>query len=365
MTNNRISKEDVLAKDKLEVSSYLLYNEEYRKTLSNDSKLMYQYLLKRFQTTLYNYEKAVENDKADEFNFVDDEGDIYCYVSNDELRFVLNLSENTVKKCKKELNAADLMDEVKQTTRLTNRIYLKHVVINGKDFPKFKEDLKAFKSVEYAKRKEKNDKRKQPKTKKAAPKKEKLPPVEMPSAIKEMPVITGVKPSKKLNRKNYGSVNSKYYGSLNRKNCGHSTKELKSTKEKVISTKELNNQSINNSINNIDSVLNELDMPIYITKRISMNKDRLISDNINPLSIESFYNSQEHNLDDHTFALVVERVLKTTKGNIGNIHAVLRTACKNEIKEAQEATEEEVEEAVFTAQFNPINPIFNYDPFGN
>ncbi|MFA2595208.1 hypothetical protein ABR772_25465 [Bacillus cereus] len=368
MTNNRISQQDILAKDKLEASTYLLYCKKYRDNLSNDAKLMYQYLLKRFSITQVNFEKAVENDKVEEFNFVDDEGDIYCYASNDELRFVLNLSENTVKKCKKELHAVDLMDEVKQTTRLTNRIYLKHVVMDLEDKKQFKIDLDSFKEEEAKKRKEKNDKRKQPKTKKAAVKKTKapkLPPVEMPSAIEEMPVITGVKAAKKLNRKNYGSLNSKYYGSLNRKNCGHSTKELKSTKEKVISTKELNNQSINNSVNNIDSVLNELDMPMYIIKRISMNKDRLISDNINPLSIESFYNSKEHNLDDHTFALVIERVLKTTKDTISNIHAVLRTACKNEIKEAQEAVEIEVEDdtPVFTGGFNPTNPILRYNPF--
>lgn len=367
MANNRYSQQDRLAKDKLEVSTHLLYNKKYRDNLSNDSKLMYQYLLKRFEVTQMKYEEAIENEKVEDFTFIDDEGDLYCYASNDELRFVLNLSESTVKKCKKELHAVDLMDEVKQSTRLTNRIYLKHVVMDVEDKKQFKNDLAAFKETEYKKRKEKNDKRKQPKTKKAAVKKTKapkLPPVEMPSAIEEMPVITGVKAAKKLNRKKYGSVNIKFYGSLNHKFYGHSTKELKSTEE-LKSTKELNNLSINNSINNIDSMLNELDMPMYIIKRISMNKDRLISDNINPLSIESFYNSKEHDLDDHTFALVIERVLKSTKDSISNIHAVLRTACKNEIKEAKEAVEVDVEDdtPVFTGGFNPTNPILRYNPF--
>jgi len=46
----RFNKNDLLAKDKLEVSTFLIYKKEYRE-ISNDAKLMYQYLLKRFSVS--------------------------------------------------------------------------------------------------------------------------------------------------------------------------------------------------------------------------------------------------------------------------------------------------------------------------
>ena len=159
MTNDTtISKYDILAKDKLESSTYLLYRKEYREILSNDAILMYQYIMKRFSVSLNNFEKALENDEVDQFAFIDENEKVFCYVSNDELCFVLNISEPTVKKCKKELAKVNLMLEVPQANK-NNRIYLNRVAINSDDRSSFKKRLDEHLKMQKIKRAEKNKKR--------------------------------------------------------------------------------------------------------------------------------------------------------------------------------------------------------------
>lgn len=219
MTNNTISKNDILAKDKLESSTYLLYRKEYRENLSNDAILMYQYILKRFSVSLNNFEKAIENDQLDQFAFIDENEKVFCYVSNDELCFVLNISEPTVKKCKKELSKAQLMFEVPQANK-NNRIYLNKVVINSEDRTSFKKRLDEHLKLQKVKRAEKNKKRYEEKEKKKAEKQNQ----------NNLGSIDNIEENEG-NQKFFGSGNQNNLSSGNQRIFGRSTKEGFSTKE--------------------------------------------------------------------------------------------------------------------------------------
>lgn len=234
--NNRVNYEDILAKDKLEASSYMIYRKEYRE-LSSDAKFIYQYILKRFSVTQMKFEEAIENGELEDFTFRDDEDNLFCFVSNDELRFICNISENTVVKAKKELRDVKLLDEVKQSAHKTNRLYLNKIVMDVEDKKKFKEDLNQFRELESKRRKEKNAKRK---TKKSLKNTDTTAPESEPQ------------------KKEFTEPQKKEF--MNRKNYGHSTKEDLSTSEflstkESISTKESLKSSSNNnkSINYIDN----------------------------------------------------------------------------------------------------------------
>lgn len=157
--NQRIGLEDILGKDKLEVSSHIFYRKEYR-DLSNDAKIIYQYILKRFSVSEINYAKAIEEDTIEDFTFVDENNKVFCFVSNDELQFVANISEKTVIKAKKELQVVNLLEEVKQTANKNNRLYLNRIILDLQDKLEFKKELDAFKTEQKKKRLEKNKKRK-------------------------------------------------------------------------------------------------------------------------------------------------------------------------------------------------------------
>ncbi|MDZ4632227.1 replication initiator protein A [Bacillus cereus] len=296
----RYTEQDLLLKDKLEVSSFLIYKKEYRE-LSNDAKLMYQYLIKRFSLTQRKYAEAIEENTMDRFTFVDENGELFCYVSNDELRFVLNISEPTVKKCKKQLEAVGLLDDVKQTTKLTNRLYVKKVTVHKTDQVSFHKELVEFRQAEFEKRKAKNDKRK-----------EKKAPVKK---------VETVEPSSEP--KNIKFSEPKNVGFMNQNNFGQSTKEELSTKESI-STKESLSVSIDDMLNDID------DMPMNIKKIVSVNQKRLIDDNVNPYEILAFYKSSDNTVsNDNDFAMILSNVLTKTKGSINSFHAVMKKAVIN------------------------------------
>lgn len=311
--SNRFNQQDRLAKDKIEVSSFLIYKKEYRE-LSNDAKVMYQYLLKRFSVSEVKLEQAMEENTMENFSFLDENNDLFCFCSNDELRFVLNISEPTVKKCKKELAKVGLLEEVKQTAHKTNKLYVNKVVMDEKVKAGYHQDLLKFKTEESEKRKAKNAKR------------------------------NTVKSSEP---KNIKFTEPKNLGFMNQKIFGHSTKEELSTKESSI-TKELKSISLTN---NIDSELNEItEMPMLVKKQISANQKRLIDDNISPFEILAFYSSTDNTVTDGDFALLTGNVLKKTKGKIGNFHNVMKKAIKNHYDEYEADSEE-----VSTEEFWGLN----------
>lgn len=222
--SNRVNLEDVLAKDKLEASSFLLYKKELRE-LSSDAKLLYQYLLKRYSVTEMKYTEAIENDSLEEFSFIDENNDMFCFASNDELRFVLNVSEKTIVKAKKELRAVGLLEEVKQTAHKTNRLYLNKIKMDLKDKETFHSDLEKFRNNERQKRKEKNAKRQE--------KKEEIEPQNL-QFTDEPQNLQFIEPQ------NLQFMNCKNYRQSTKESF--STKESLSTKEFILEEEEGINQ---------------------------------------------------------------------------------------------------------------------------
>lgn len=103
----------------------LLYSEEYSK-LSDSAKLAYVIFRDRLQYSIQN-------------NWIDAENNIYFIFTNKELCELLNKSENTVTKIKKDLEKAGLLlqqkigfDPVKKKN-FPNRLYLADLEVNATD----------------------------------------------------------------------------------------------------------------------------------------------------------------------------------------------------------------------------------------
>lgn len=108
--------------------------------------------------------------------------------------------------------------------------------------------------------------------------------------------------------------------------------------EETLNNKQYNNIQNNNiyqsnSVNNIDSELNEItdqEMPMIIKKQISVNQKRLIDDNINTYEILAFYKSSDNTVtNDNDFAMILSNVLTKTKGSINSFPAVMKKAIHN------------------------------------
>ncbi|WP_192987819.1 replication initiator protein A [Carnobacterium mobile] len=103
----------------------LLYSEEYSK-LSDSAKLAYVIFRDRLQYSIQNH-------------WIDEENNVYFIFTNKELCELLNKSENTVTKIKKELEKAGLLlqqkmgfDPVKKKN-FPNRLYLADLEVNATD----------------------------------------------------------------------------------------------------------------------------------------------------------------------------------------------------------------------------------------
>jgi hypothetical protein len=98
----------------------------------------------------------------------------------------------------------------------------------------------------------------------------------------------------------------------------------------------LNNTKVNNINQSIDQELNEISnnvMPMQIKKVVSLNKERLIDDNITVIEILTFYRSSDNTVNDMDFNYILSNVLKKTKTKIGNFSAVMKKAFDNHYKE--------------------------------
>lgn len=327
--NNRVGLEDILAKDKLEVSSYLIYRKEYRE-LSSDAKLMYQYLLKRFSLTEMKFSQAIEEDTLEDFTFIDDENNLFCFASNDELRFVLNISEKTVVKAKKELKEVQLLEEAKQTAHKTNRLYLNKVPMDIKDKEEFQKDLSKFKSSQAEKRKLKNAKRKNKKD----PSKE----------ASEQQIIHNENNNNEPQNLQFNSEPQILQFSepqnlqfMNRKIYRQSTKEDLSTSE-YLSTKEILNPNLIASL--IETLWNSKlphDLKTRIKIKIYNQELFLTSEQI--LLLEDAYNYQiekgyiipdcskedSFGINDYEFSLTIIKMLETVKERIDNMKGLVQT----------------------------------------
>lgn len=89
----------------------LFENPEYN-SLSNDAKLLYAFLLERISLSLKN-----------KINWIDENGNVFCYYTNQAAQNILNRSERVIIKLKKELHQAGLLLEERQGLNRPNKLY--------------------------------------------------------------------------------------------------------------------------------------------------------------------------------------------------------------------------------------------------
>jgi hypothetical protein len=313
---------DFLEKDKVEISSYLDYNPKYR-GVSGGAKYVYGLILKRYSLTQAKFNQAIEEDKLEDFSFLDEKNDLFCYFSNDSICFYMGVSEKTVIKYKKELVDVGLLDDKQQGHNKNNRLYVKKPEMSLEIKKKFDNDLKEYLSAQKEERKKKNSKRKDNKNKK----KEAVTPI-VPSELKKGKFTQD---EGELKKGKFSELEKGKFVNCN--NYGQSTNESFSTDESF-STNEFNNQSINleedkykDIVDELNSMYGKEEYPTIILSTINRFKDRLIDDGITPIEIMSFYNSKEHELGLHDFTTKLNDVLKKTKGKIGSFSAVMKMAC--------------------------------------
>lgn len=320
----RYNRNDLLAKDKIEVSTHLLYNKKYR-DLSNDALVMYMYMEKRFSVSEDSLKKAIEEDE--DCIYIDEEGDLFCLVSNDELRFVLSLSEKSIVKAKKELHNVGLLEEVKQSVHKTNRLYINRVEMEIGAAKKFQEEIKEYRRIESEKRKAKNSKR---------PKQGRVTAIEKVAEV--VPVAEEKKPSSPtlpIEPQNLQFNEPQNLQFMNCKNYRLSTKEGFSTKESS-STKEfkVSQSSLGSSIeDDLIDLMENYGFPSLIAVKIKNNSKRLTDNNISVYDIYAFYKSSDNTLDDDDFLLMIIKMLKA-ESPIGNVIGLLKTAVTNHYLES-------------------------------
>ncbi|MGR9527642.1 replication initiator protein A (plasmid) [Priestia megaterium] len=144
---------------------FLLYEDKYRK-LSPKAKLLYGLLRSRFELSNTN----VQNGVPDADNFIDEENNIFCIFDNVEISFLLDMSVPTVIDAKKELDEAELLEEV-QIKDQANRMYVLDPVLDS-DMWTFKQQLADIKAKKAEKDKERVRKQKEKRQQKALEKKQ-------------------------------------------------------------------------------------------------------------------------------------------------------------------------------------------------
>lgn len=143
---------------------FLMYEDRYR-DLTPKAKLLYGLL--RSRQSLSNL--SVSNGAPQADNYVDEDNNIFCIFDNVELAFLLNLSVPTIIAAKKELTAADLLEEVRVKDE-PNRLYVLEPVLES-DMWTFKEQLATIRKEQERKDAERKKRQKEKRREKAAEKK--------------------------------------------------------------------------------------------------------------------------------------------------------------------------------------------------
>lgn len=107
----RISLEQVMNGERFFRVPKLLFESDFYKTMSSDSKLLYAILKDRFDLSVKN-------------NWIDAEGNIYFIFTVTEIGKMLGCGKDKVIKLKRELKKYDLLEEVRQGLNKPNLIYL-------------------------------------------------------------------------------------------------------------------------------------------------------------------------------------------------------------------------------------------------
>ena len=121
MSKKLINIKDITDNLFYQLPKQLFYSETYRTKLSANAKLLYAIIRDRFNSSMDNAKKKLENNQK--ASFVDNKGDVYCIVDNHEIEFTLNITDKTVTKIMKELTDAELIKTVRVPNK-PKRIYL-------------------------------------------------------------------------------------------------------------------------------------------------------------------------------------------------------------------------------------------------
>lgn len=114
--SKRFSVHDAKNEEFIQFPRWLITEDKY-KGLSNDAKVAFALLKDRFRLSIHTFHEG--ND-----SFIDEDGSIYCVYTLKQLMELLNLSDKTVTKAKKELIKVGLLEEVRRGQGKANRYYI-------------------------------------------------------------------------------------------------------------------------------------------------------------------------------------------------------------------------------------------------
>ncbi|MGK7379801.1 replication initiator protein A [Planococcus sp. 1R117A] len=232
-------------------------NERYKK-LSNDAKIAFAILQDRLELSIRN-------------RWFDEEGNIFFLYGNQQLAEILNCSKPTVIKIKKELHAAELLEEKRMGLSQSNRLYL-------------------------------------------------LKPVADPSDVEEwMEPVTKAEtlaPQQKL--KSFTSRNQKPL--------------LQEVKSFNTNDTELNKTDFNETEDKINQEISKLKLPDVLMQVLLKNKKRLMDDQIQVEDIANHYHAHQNLLNLYQYADALQYSLERTPGRIKSITARLTKAVEDKKK---------------------------------
>lgn len=121
MSKKLINLKDINENIFYQLPKQLFYSDTYRTKLSSNAKLLYAIIRDRFNSSIENARKSLNNNER--LSFVDKEGNVYCVLESFEIEFTLNITDKTVTKTMKELEEAELIKTVRVPNK-AKRIYL-------------------------------------------------------------------------------------------------------------------------------------------------------------------------------------------------------------------------------------------------
>ncbi|AFQ30303.1 replication initiator protein A [Bacillus thuringiensis] len=153
MSKKRINIKDVTNEEFYKLPKVLIWKKQYRENLSSGAKLLYMLVRDRFNLSIYTTQMSVANG-SEAPAFIDEKGDIYCILDNQEIEFSLNISNKTVTKFMDELIAEELVS-TEAVDGGANRIYLNEPDSSGASLAHFLGEKEYYKHVKMRKKKKK------------------------------------------------------------------------------------------------------------------------------------------------------------------------------------------------------------------
>ena len=154
MGKKRINVKDVVNQEFYQLPKVFIWDEKYRKGLSDGAKLLYMILRDRFNLSIHTTNQDIQNG-SDSPTYVDEEGNIYCILDNVEIAFTLNKSVKTVIGLMEELIELELVDKADGGAGKANRIYMNILDSSGSSLATFLGEKDYYKHVNSCKKKKK------------------------------------------------------------------------------------------------------------------------------------------------------------------------------------------------------------------